>query len=157
MMQEMSLDAAVAKVVQFFEQLTPQSLATQLQEIYSEEVYFKDPFNEVRGLTATHRVFAHMFEQLHNPRFVITGRVQQTSTQAGVWAEVFLIWDFDYQVRGQDLRIHGCSHLHLAADGRISRHRDYWDVAEELYEKIPFLGGLMRVLKRKISSTNRAF
>jgi hypothetical protein len=27
-------------------------------------------------------------------------------------------------------------------------HRDYWDAAEELYEKLPVLGGLMRFLKR---------
>ena len=28
-------------------------------------------------------------------------------------------------------------------------HRDYWDAAEELYEKLPILGGLMRWLKRR--------
>ena len=27
-------------------------------------------------------------------------------------------------------------------------HRDYLDAAEELYEKLPLLGGLMRLLKR---------
>jgi steroid Delta-isomerase len=30
-------------------------------------------------------------------------------------------------------------------------HRDYWDAAEELYEKLPILGGLMRWLKRQAS------
>jgi hypothetical protein len=38
----------------------------------------------------------------------------------------------------------------FAADGRIARHRDYWDVAEELYEKVPLLGGLMRLVKRRL-------
>jgi hypothetical protein len=31
----------------------------------------------------------------------------------------------------------------------IKEHRDYWDAAEELYEKIPVLGGLMRWLKKR--------
>ena len=31
-------------------------------------------------------------------------------------------------------------------------HRDYWDAAEELYEKLPLLGALMRWLK---SAANR--
>jgi hypothetical protein len=31
----------------------------------------------------------------------------------------------------------------------ITEHRDYWDAAEELYEKIPVLGGLMRWLKKR--------
>jgi hypothetical protein len=45
--------------------------------------------------------------------------------------------------------IRGGSHLTLDPDGRISDHRDYWDAAEELYEKLPGLGALMRWLKRK--------
>jgi len=43
----------------------------------------------------------------------------------------------------------GASHLLLDADGRITSHRDYWDAAEELYEKLPVLGALMRILKRR--------
>jgi len=32
---------------------------------------------------------------------------------------------------------------------RVAVHRDYWDAAEELYEKLPVLGSLMRWLKRR--------
>ena len=35
---------------------------------------------------------------------------------------------------------------------RITLHRDYWDAAEELYEKLPLLGTLMRWLKRRARS-----
>jgi hypothetical protein len=28
-------------------------------------------------------------------------------------------------------------------------HRDYWDAAEELYEKLPVLGSVMRWLKAR--------
>jgi hypothetical protein len=31
----------------------------------------------------------------------------------------------------------------------VAVHRDYWDAAEELYEKLPLLGSLMRFLKRQ--------
>ena len=48
--------------------------------------------------------------------------------------------------------IRGGSHLVLADDGRIADHRDYWDAAEELYEKLPVVGGLMRWLKKRASS-----
>ncbi|NDH57873.1 MAG: nuclear transport factor 2 family protein, partial [Betaproteobacteria bacterium] len=37
-------------------------------------------------------------------------------------------------------------------EGKIAEHRDYWDAAEELYEKIPLLRWLMRWLRRKIAS-----
>jgi steroid delta-isomerase len=31
-------------------------------------------------------------------------------------------------------------------------HRDYWDAAEELYEKIPVLGSILRWLKSKLKA-----
>ena len=42
--------------------------------------------------------------------------------------------------------------LAFAPDGRIAMHRDYWDAAEELYEKLPVLGGLMRWIRRRAAS-----
>jgi hypothetical protein len=47
--------------------------------------------------------------------------------------------------------IRGATHICFATDGRVTMHRDYWDAAEELYEKLPLLGGLMRFLKRAAS------
>jgi hypothetical protein len=35
----------------------------------------------------------------------------------------------------------------------VADHRDYWDAAEELYEKLPVLGALMRLLKRRLRAT----
>jgi hypothetical protein len=37
-------------------------------------------------------------------------------------------------------------------DGKVVIHRDYWDAAEELYEKLPVVGGLMRWLKRRANT-----
>ena len=66
-----------------------------------------------------------------------------------------IAWEFIFGLRGRrpgELTVRGGSHLKLAADGRIAVHRDYWDVAEELYEKLPGLGILMRWLKRRAAS-----
>jgi hypothetical protein len=38
------------------------------------------------------------------------------------------------------------------AQGLVTLHRDYWDAAEELYEKLPVVGALMRWLKRRANS-----
>jgi steroid Delta-isomerase len=126
----------------FFESLSRESVDA-FSQFYSEDCYFKDPFNEVRGLAHTQRIFLHMYEALNHPRFVITGRVEQGR-------ECFLTWDFLFTmkrfVKGEQC-VRGSSHLKLDAHGKISYHRDYWDAAEELYEKLPLLGGVMRVLK----------
>ena len=139
---------AVEKIVVFFETLTPQSVE-RIGQFYTEDAYFKDPFNEVRGIPAIRRIFQHMYKSLDEPRFVVTGRVAEGE-------QVFLSWDFHFRFRnfkvGQVQTIRGATHLRLAPDGRIRSHRDYWDAAEELYEKLPLVGALMRWLKRRANS-----
>lgn len=139
---------AVEKIVVFFESLTPESVQ-RFSQFYTEDAYFKDPFNEVRGIAPIQSIFAHMYTALHEPRFVVTARIVEGE-------QVFLSWDFHFRFRnfksGQPQVIRGASHLRLAADGRIRSHRDYWDAAEELYEKLPLVGGLMRWLKKRANS-----
>ena len=40
----------------------------------------------------------------------------------------------------------------LDAQGLVTLHRDYWDAAEELYEKLPVVGAMMRWLKSRANS-----
>ena len=141
----LDMDPRTAKVVQFYEQLTPSSL-TELPGIYTEQATFKDPFNEVRGLPAIHTVFSHMFETLTRPRFVVLN----TMTQGD---EAWITWNFLIQRPQGEWSIHGATHLRYAEDGRIKQHRDYWDPAQELYSRLPLLGPLVRWLTRRLSAS----
>lgn len=141
----LDMDPRTAKVVQFYEHLTPSSL-TELPGIYAEQATFKDPFNEVRGLPAIHTVFSHMFETLTRPRFVVLN----TMTQGD---EAWITWNFLIQRPQGEWSIHGATHLRYAEDGRIKQHRDYWDPAQELYSRLPILGPLVRWLTRRLSAS----
>jgi ketosteroid isomerase-like protein len=137
-------DPRVRRIVALFEALGRDDLA-RLGAAYTDDAWFKDPFNEVRGRGAIVRIFEHMFDTLQAPRFVVHDAVTEGE-------QCFLTWDFRFRRTGADMVIRGASHLRLAADGRIEVHRDYWDAAEELYEKLPLLGGLMRWLRRRIAA-----
>ncbi len=136
---------AIEHLCVWFESLSPQTLA-RLGEFYTVDARFKDPFNEVWGVQSITRIFEHMFDSLHEPRFIVTQRVVEG-------AQCFLVWEFRFRFKRFDTTteqvVRGGSHLQLAADGRINDHRDYWDAAEELYEKLPVVGGLMRWLKKR--------
>lgn len=139
----MNHDAHLQRLIRFFETISPANVG-QLAHVYTEDVFFKDPFNEVRGIDEVARIFSHMFRQVDQPRFVVTGHVLQDN-------QAFLTWDFLFQMKrfsSAEQCIRGATHLRFASDGRAEFHRDYWDAAEELYEKLPLLGSLMRGLKR---------
>jgi ketosteroid isomerase-like protein len=137
--------AAAAQLARYFETLSPDTVRA-VAEHYAADARFKDPFNDVVGLAAIQHIFEHMFAQLEQPRFVVTGQVVQG-------AQCFLTWEFHFGFkrfqRGQSQVILGASHLVFSGAGLVTLHRDYWDAAEELYEKLPLVGSLMRWLKRR--------
>lgn len=139
----MNHDAHLQQVIRFFEAIDAGNVG-QLALIYTEDVFFKDPFNEVRGLDEVTRIFSHMFQQVDQPRFVVTGQVLQGN-------QAFLTWDFLFRMKRfstAEQCIRGATHLRFTPDGRVDVHRDYWDAAEELYEKLPLIGSVMRGLKQ---------
>jgi len=135
----------LARAIAFFEAICPGDLE-RIGEVYAADAWFRDPFNEVRGTRAIAAVFAHMFAALDEPRFLVRESVREG-------AQAFVVWDFEFRFRRGSprtvQRIHGTSHLRFDAHGRIAYHRDYWDAAQEFYEKLPLLGGPMRWLRRK--------
>ena len=134
------------RVVDYFQSLSPDSVAG-LGSVYAPDALFKDPFNEVRGVAAIARVFAHMFETLHAPRFVVTDVVTDGS-------RAFLTWDFHFARRAgaSPMTIHGATRLEYGPDGRIARHRDYWDPADELFAKLPLIGAAVRWVQRRLAA-----
>jgi steroid Delta-isomerase len=142
------IEHATQRLVDFFEQLAPQDLP-RLNTLYAPDARFKDPFNEVRGIADIERVFNHMFASLHEPHFIVTHRIVQGP-------QCFLVWEFRFRFKRFDSStlqtVRGGSHLVFNAQGLVELHRDYWDAAEELYEKLPLVGSLMRWLKRRANS-----
>lgn len=132
-------------LVCFFETLTPQSLE-RFPDFYAADAWFKDPFNEVRGVEAIRRIFEHMFRQVENPRFVVTERLGEAD-------RAMLVWEFRFSRRGTPQVIRGASHLRFDAEDRVIMHRDYWDTAEELYMTLPVIGWLMRRLRKALSAS----
>lgn len=142
---------ALDRLIAFYHHLTPESVE-RFSEFYTADAYFKDPFNEVRGIDAIKHIFTHMFRQVEAPRFVITDQVVDADG-------AMLVWNFCFQIRawgrGKTRLIRGVSHLKFDADGKINYHRDYWDAAEELYMTLPIIGTFMRWIQRRFSTPIR--
>ncbi len=135
----------VARIVEYFESLTPDAVA-RLSEHYAANAWFKDPFNEVTGLEAIRRVFAHMYHQVEEPRFRVTDRVVADNG-------ALLVWDFTFRLGRRAIVVRGATHLRFNGRGKVTYHRDYWDTAEELYGKLPLLGTLTRLLRRRLAAS----
>lgn len=133
-------------LIQRYETLTQENIDFLL-ELYASDASFKDPFNNVIGRDAIKHIFVHMFQKIEFPRFRVIDWVLEDNKSC-------LRWEFHTHNPDNPSPniIYGCTWLSLNKDGLIQEHRDYWDAAEELYEKLPILGSLMKWLKKRISA-----
>jgi steroid Delta-isomerase len=143
---EAARNERLALVTHYFETISAISVQG-LNQIYEPDAYFKDPFNAVNGLSSIQHIFADMFVRVNEPQFHIKQAFWSSND------ELMLIWDFNFRFKkpaDAPLQcIRGTSHLRFGTNGKIAYHRDYWDAAEELYEKLPVLGAFMRWLKKR--------
>jgi steroid delta-isomerase len=135
--------AAAERYIAFCEGMTPGQL-DRLEEFCAADIHFRDPFNEVTGLAAYRRVLEKMFRDVGQPAFQVTGHA--------LAGEVcYLRWRFAFaRANGQTMRILGMSEVHFDGEGRVTAHFDYWD-AGDIYETVPLLRGLVRMVKRRLS------
>lgn len=136
------------ELIAFYENLGIEDVE-RFGAFYAEDAYFKDPFNEVRGLPAIRRIFERMFRQVAEPRFRIEERIVADNGAVLVWT---IRYRAPRMAGGGDQVMRGVSHLRFDSDGKVIYHRDYWDAAEELYMKLPAVGCLMRGLRRMIAA-----
>ncbi|PVV14042.1 MAG: hypothetical protein B6D77_03745 [gamma proteobacterium symbiont of Ctena orbiculata] len=127
-------------LVEWYQGLSPSSLGS-IGELYDESASFQDPFNHVHGSAQIAAVFQHMFDTAEKPAFT----VEQVQIDGDI---AWVSWIFTCGLRGRKITFEGVSQLMFATDGRVIRHRDYWDAAE-LYQQLPLLGTMARMVKRR--------
>jgi steroid delta-isomerase len=136
-----SLDA----YVRFYETLTPGTIGA-LQALVTPDVEFRDPFNDVKGVEAYARVLTKMFQDLDAPKFEVRHAVLDGAVGYLKWRLVFR------GKRGRERSIVGMSELRFDESGRVARHTDYWDSASQFYERVPILGFVLRLIRRRIAA-----
>lgn len=119
----------------------------RLDQLYSEDILFRDPLHEVRGLPGLHDYFTELYSNVSQLYFDFHGHDQISD------GEGYLRWTLHYRhprLRGGALiHVDGCSHL-LWWD-KVYQHRDYFDAGALLYENLPLMGSAIAWLKRRLA------
>ena len=76
---------------------------------------------------------------------------------AGADAGALLVRELHYRLEGSRKKaapqvIRGASHRRFDSVGKVTWYCDCWDAAEDLYARLPGIGWLMRLLKRKLAA-----
>jgi len=129
----------------FFENLSKEDTEESYRIFFDENSSFEDPFQKVKGLDAIYKVFEHMYATLEDPKFRVDEIIENDST-------AYLKWHFYFKLskNEEEQSFVGVSRVEFDTLGKVISHVDYWDAASNVYEKIPLLGSLLRMIKRKL-------
>ncbi len=135
------------KFSEFYQQLEKDSLP-QLGEIYSDDVVFVDPVSEHHGLPSVERYFRDLMESTTLCKSHITRLMRNDDTAAFCWTMELAHPKLN---GGKPFEVHGSTWIQVR-DDKIVFHRDYFDLGQMAYERIPVLGRLVRIVKRRLAS-----
>ncbi len=119
---------------------------SELRELYSDQIIFKDPVHEIRGLVELEDYFTSMCADLTDCRFEYLDEAVTESTAYIKW-----IMHFKHPRLGNRLiSVRGVSHLKIG--DKIDYHEDFYDMGAMLYEQLPLLGNVTRWLRLRLAS-----
>jgi len=133
------------KYAEFYETLTKETPKEKYLDYFDENSYFEDPFQKVHGKEAIYKIFTDMYKKLYEPKFIVDEVIYSDNV-------AYIRWDFEYALsqKGTQEFFTGVSRVTFSKDAKVLSHIDYWDAASHVYEKIPLLGGLLRLIKSKL-------
>lgn len=140
----MTLEESFTRYTSCLASLTAESL-DQLEECVGEEVRFKDPFHDLKGITKMQDVFRHLFESVDDLEYTI---LDPTVSQDGAYFR----WHLSAKLSGNPWTVEGVTFVQFDANLNISEHIEYWDAASQLYERFPVIGSLLALLRRRIAA-----
>ena len=119
---------------------------SQLGEIYADDIVFRDPVHELRGLVTLEDYFTTLCADLIDCRFEYLDQVVSDDCAYVKW-----IMRFRHPRLGNDLiEVRGVSHLRWS--DKIEFHEDFYDMGAMLYERLPVLGNVTRWLRLRLAS-----
>lgn len=132
---------------QFYDDLTLEKLP-MLEKLYDDNVLLIDPVGTHRGLPLVDTYFRKLMANTSSCRFDIHQIMRNENTIFVSWTMVFVTPTFN---KGEPVAVDGCSHL-IVRNEKIIQHRDYYDMGQMIYEKIPVLGFLVKTIKKKMAA-----
>lgn len=131
----------------FFENLNKDMKIDEYALIFDEKIYFEDPFQKTYDLKSLYKIYVHMYESLHEPRFLVKEIVTSNNI-------AYLQWSFIFKTSKASTidDFTGVSRIEFNEKGKVVSHIDYWDSSSNVYEKVPILKNVLRYIKNRIKA-----
>jgi steroid Delta-isomerase len=121
-----------------------------LMLLVGEDMHFRDPFNDCRGRDHYRAILEDMFDKLGAIKFSVDASAWVAPRDAGGARMALIKWMLAAELQKKPWCVEGCSDIRFGPSGLVLAHYDYWDAASGLYERFPVIGGVLKLMRRRI-------
>jgi len=135
----------IGQLKDFYADFSLESLA-RLDAVYTQDVEFRDPVHTLHGCLALKACFRRMAANLRHYRIrYLDEHIGSESAWLGWEMEIA----HDQLNGGKVITLRGMSQLRYTS--KVYSHEDCYDLGALLYEQVPVLGTVNRLLKRRMA------
>jgi len=140
------MDENTKKTIYFFNQLRADNTEI-LNDFYSEDIKFFDPVGKIETLSQMKAYYKSMYSGVESIRFEFKNIAHSKSIY-------FFSWDMFLKTpklnSGDEFVVTGVSEIHFNEESLAFFHRDYFDLGEMVYERLPGVGWVIKKVKNRL-------
>jgi len=138
---------------QYLEQIDSDQLAS-LDQFVAHNIVFKDPFHQTIGIDNFRAILNTMFLKFSKTEFKTKKKFfnfdNSENTASFCWS-----LKMRHLKTAKIIKIDGMSFIEIDPKGLIIRHEDYWDPTSNVYQLIPLVGSILRMINKTITTKFR--
>lgn len=119
-----------------------------VDEFYDSNVRFIDPLGEHQGIESVKAYYANLYRAVQEIRFEFHRHATEGQKVSSEWTMYLRASGLN---GGDEIQLDGVSFFEFdEASGKVSYHRDYFDMGAFVYEQVPVLRSIIRFVKAKL-------
>jgi limonene-1,2-epoxide hydrolase len=148
MIGELAMASNLQKVKDAFDHLDKDHLNV-VEEFYDQDATFQDPVHKIKGTLAIRKYYEGLYKNVESIRFEYKNTSEVNDLVTLEWRMYLKAPTLN---SGQEVTVDGVSLITFGGkEGKVILHRDYFDMGEFIYERVPVLGSVIRFIKNKMA------
>jgi hypothetical protein len=131
---------------EFFERLNKDTM-NLVDEFYHPDVDFQDPVTSLHGPAAIKRHYLHQYTNVKSIRWEFPSEIKSGNLFSFEW---IMVLSHPSLNGGKEFRVPGSSFMKMAPNGQVIYHRDYFDMGDFVYDRLPVFRWVNSFIKSKL-------
>jgi hypothetical protein len=141
------MSSKIKKAKDAFNQLDINNLDV-VDDFYDKKAVFQDPIHKIKGVSAIRNYYKGLYSKVDSIIFKFNHASESNGVVTLEWTMLLKTPVLNF---GKQISLDGVSIIKFGGkEGKVVFHRDYFDLGEFVYERIPVLSTIIKVIKSKM-------